>query len=428
MNYYQLSVSELPGPTALYSGLSNDNVASLKNREAASNPYQLAIQSLQRMRILLEAGVPQVLLPPQCRPDWQALEVAGFDGELSDKVKLADAFSPSFLASTLSISSIWTANAATVTPSEDSVDDKIHITIANLSTHYHRYIEAPATFERFAKVFSSPEHFKVHQALDTHHKFADEGAANHMHFGIPGQQPGLNVFVFGNDPSTDDSHFSRQTLWASKTLSRLHRLPEENVLYVRQSKEVINAGIFHNDIIAANHHDLLVFHESAYENSDEFIEKLQAKGICCVPILANELSINEALDTYFFNSEFITSDNGELILILSEACRNHSAVQRQLEKIQASYGKPMRTEYVDLSDSIRNGGGPACLRLRMLLNQQQLDAIDSRYLLTREKLDELSELVGRHYRQSLRYTDILQPDYLTGLSPTYAAIEEALEW
>ncbi len=428
MKYYQLSISELPGPTALYSGLSKDNVASLQNRQFGSNPCQLAMQSLHRMKLLLDAGVPQVIFAPHRRPDRLALHNVGFSGDLQQLVEQADKAAPCYLASVLSTSSVWTANAATVTPSLDSSDGKVHITTANLNSHYHRSIEVPQTHDKLARVFADSDHFALHSALSGHFKFSDEGAANHMRFGVPGKQPGMNIFIYGNDPARDKAHHSRQTLWACESLFRLHQLEAQNALFVRQSRQSIDAGIFHNDIIAMSHHDLLVYHQSAYHDHQELIDNLQARGVCCVQITAEEFSIEEALSTYFFNSEFITTSEGELVLIMSDCCRDQPTVSRLIDKITSAYGKPLTIQYADLSDSIRNGGGPACLRLRVQLNQTELAAIDSRYLLSADKLKAVTEVVQRRYRKELHYEDVLKTDFLADLCSIYDEIEQVLAW
>ena len=340
----------------------------------------------------------------------------------------ADAAAPCYLASVLSTSSVWTANAATVSPSCDSRNGKVNITTANLNSHYHRCIEAPHTHAKLARVFADERHFMLHEPLSGHFKFSDEGAANHMRFGQPGTEEGVNVFVYGNDPASDEAQHSRQTLWASKALFRLHELNDDHSVFVRQSRPAIDAGIFHNDIIAMSHHDLLVYHQNAYHDETELLEKLQQHGVCCVEICADEFSIDQALASYFFNSEFITSEDGELILVMSNYCKDNPAVAAQIDKIRGAYGKPLRVEYADLSDSIRNGGGPACLRLRVLLNELELAAIEPRYLLTADKLAGLTDLVNSRYREDLRYQDVLKDDFLENLCSIYDDIESVLGW
>jgi len=428
MSDLQLNISELPGPTFMYSGLSADNVASLNNKHLAANPLKFALLSLQRMRLLLEEGVHQVIFPPHRRPDLQALGYCGFTGDMGHMIGSADKFSRGYLESLLAASSVWTANAATVTPSADSEDGKVHITTANLNSHFHRSIEASQTHAKLARVFADDNFFALHQALPSHNRFSDEGAANHMRFHVEGENRGLNVFVYGNDPDNPGYMQGRQSLWASKAICQLHALSSTQVWLQKQSKEAISRGIFHNDIISMNSHDLLVFHQQAYENHESLIEKLTALGICCVEIKAEEFSLEHALKTYFFNSEFIKGKDGSQVLVMSEKCQHDAKVHAQLERIQTAYNKEIKTIYVDLDDSLKNGGGPACLRLRVQLNQEQFSAIPSKFLLTQNKLNALQEVVTRFYRESLSYEDVFTETFQLSLQPVYSRLEQVLGW
>jgi succinylarginine dihydrolase len=220
----------------------------------------------------------------------------------------------------------------------------------------------------------------------------------------------------------------RQSLWASKAICQLHALSSTQVWLQKQSKEAISRGIFHNDIISMNSHDLLVFHQQAYENHESLIEKLTALGICCVEIKAEEFSLEHALKTYFFNSEFIKGKDGSQVLVMSEKCQHDAKVHAQLERIQTAYNKEIKTIYVDLDDSLKNGGGPACLRLRVQLNQEQFSAIPSKFLLTQNKLNALQEVVTRFYRESLSYEDVFTETFQLSLQPVYSRLEQVLGW
>uniref|UniRef100_A0A486XTD6 Succinylarginine dihydrolase n=1 Tax=Rheinheimera sp. BAL341 TaxID=1708203 RepID=A0A486XTD6_9GAMM len=428
MSDLQLNISELPGPTFMYSGLSKDNVAAIQNKHLTASPLKFAQLSLLRMQLLLEEGVPQVIFPPHRRPDMQTLKSCGFTGDMHNTISRADKFSKGYLESLLAASSVWTANAATITPSADSEDGKVHITTANLSSHFHRSIEASQTHAKLARVFACDKFFSLHKPLPSHSSFSDEGAANHMRFRVPGENRGLNIFVYCNDPDSPEYNQGRQTLWASKAICQLHALSDTRVLLQKQSNEAISRGIFHNDIIAMNSHDLLVFHQNAYENHGSLIEKLTALGICCVEIKAEEFSLEHALKTYFFNSEFVTSKDGDLMMVMSKSCQYDAKVQAQLDRIKTAYNKEIKTMYVDLDDSLKNGGGPACLRLRVQLNHEQFAAIPSRFLLNQNKLDALQEVVMRFYRQSLSYEDVFTTTFQRSLQPVYAQLEQVLGW
>ena len=135
----------LVGPTHNYAGLSAGNNASTSNAGGASNPKEAALQGLQKMKALQDLGLVQGVLPPQERPDLHTLRKLGFSG--SDVQVLASAAkqAPLQLAACCSASSMWTANAATVSPSADCSDKRIHFTPANLNGMFHRSIEHETT-------------------------------------------------------------------------------------------------------------------------------------------------------------------------------------------------------------------------------------------------------------------------------------------
>jgi len=80
-----------------------------------------------------------------------------------------------------------------------------------------------------------------------------------------------------------------------------------------------------------------------------------------------------------------------------------------LERL-AGVGGPVRAvHYIDVRQSMRNGGGPACLRLRVPLCDDEERALGARVLLD-DALDEaLTAWVDRHYRDRLAPHDLADP-------------------
>src|SRR4029077_2346121 len=87
---------------------------------------------------------------------------------------------PRLLVAAYSASAMWAANAATVSPSADTADGRVHFTPANLPTQLHRSIEPPVTSAVLRQIFPEGEYFAHHDPLPASEEFADEGAANHM--------------------------------------------------------------------------------------------------------------------------------------------------------------------------------------------------------------------------------------------------------
>src|SRR5678816_4173475 len=128
----------LPGPTHNYSGLAHGNLAAERNAQQDANPREAALQGLAKMRALAARGFSQAVLPPQERPDVDALRALGFAGTDHDVIVAAGRDAPELLAACSSAASMWVANAATISSAPDCADGRMHVTPANLVTHFHR--------------------------------------------------------------------------------------------------------------------------------------------------------------------------------------------------------------------------------------------------------------------------------------------------
>ena len=87
MNLTEVQVDRLVGPTHHFGGLGVGNVASQSHGGHKSNPAAAATQGLDKMRLVAGMGVPQVVLPPQPRPDLRYLRSLGFRGSNSDVLR-----------------------------------------------------------------------------------------------------------------------------------------------------------------------------------------------------------------------------------------------------------------------------------------------------------------------------------------------------
>jgi len=179
MKAFEVNFDGLVGPTHNYSGLSYGTVASIGNQAAESNPLEAVLQGLQKMKTLSDMGLKQALLPPQERPDIATLRRLGFSGSEKEVLENAGKSSSAVLSAISSASCMWTANAATVSPSADTSDGKVHFTPANLISKFHRSIEPPTTSAGLRAIFKDPRYFVHHDPLPASPQFGDEGAANH---------------------------------------------------------------------------------------------------------------------------------------------------------------------------------------------------------------------------------------------------------
>lgn len=410
----------LVGPTHNYAGLSFGNVASFNNVKTASNPREAALQGLAKMRALAARGFAQAVLPPQMRPNFALLRGIGFSG--SDAEVLARAFreAPSILACAYSASPMWTANAATVSPAADTADGRTHFTIANLNSKLHRSHEHVQTQRILRAIFHDPRHFAVHDALPGTPAFSDEGAANHTRLCAAHADAGVEMFVYGRvefDPAAPaPKRFpARQTLEASQAVARLHGLREARTVYVQQSPEVIDRGVFHNDVIAVGNGNVLFYHQQAFLDEAASLAAVQAAlatidtQLHPIRVDARAVPLSDAVSSYLFNSQILTRSDGTMLLVVPQECQEIPAVARYLQELAASGGPIGEIIHFDLRQSMRNGGGPACLRLRVVLTEAEAAAMHQGVIMTEQLYGALVAWVGRHYRDRLAPADLADP-------------------
>src|SRR3954454_7944681 len=161
----EVNFDGLVGPTHNYAGLSQGNLASQRSKHRVSNPRAAALEGLAKMKLLASLGVRQAVLPPHERPDVGALRLLGFGGSDADVLWKARQQDPALLAGCCSASAMWAANAATVSPSADTTDGRVHFTPANLVSQVHRSLEAPTTSTILRAIFPDPDHFAHHPPL-----------------------------------------------------------------------------------------------------------------------------------------------------------------------------------------------------------------------------------------------------------------------
>ena len=410
----------LVGPSHNYAGLSFGNVASFSNVKSASNPKQAALQGLAKMRALAARGFAQALLPPQARPNFRLLRSIGFTGTDAEVLARAYRESPVILACAYSASPMWTANAATVSPSADTFDGRTHFTAANLNNKLHRADEHAQSTRTLRALFADEKHFAVHAPLPSTPAFGDEGAANHTRLCASHGGKGVEFFVYGRvefDPSAPapKKYPARQTLEASQAIARLHGLDAARTVFSSQNPDVIDQGVFHNDVIAVGNRELLLYHE------DAFVDASAVRTFVCthlsgerrpafVEIARADVSVADAVSSYLFNSQLVCPPSGGMHLVVAQECQENAAVWRAIQRIVADPANPLTDVQVfDLRQSMNNGGGPACLRLRVVLGEAERAAVNPRCWIGDERHAELDAWVRTHYRDRVVLDDLADP-------------------
>ncbi|WP_040242886.1 N-succinylarginine dihydrolase [Chromohalobacter japonicus] len=413
----EVNFDGLVGPTHNYAGLAHGNVASMRHGGLTANPREAALQGLDKMKSLMEAGYAQGVLPPQQRPDLGALRDLGFTGDDASVLARAAEEAPQLLRAVCSASSMWTANAATVTPSADASDGRVHFTAANLQSSFHRYLEPRTTARVLAAMFRDERHFAHHPVLPATPAFSDEGAANHTRLCGAHGEPGVHLFVYGRQAFGGQHgptrYPARQTLEASQAIARQHGLSDAQTVFAQQNPDAIDAGVFHNDVIAVGNGPVLLYHDMAFRDENATLDALRARmstPLIPVRVPSEAVSLEDAVSTYLFNSQLLSNPDGSMTLVVPGECQENETVWRTIQDLLLAGYNPISEVLVkDVKQSMRNGGGPACLRLRVAFSSAERQALGGRVLLDEALHGDLTAWVERHYRDRLAPEDLADP-------------------
>ena len=406
----EINFDGIIGPSHNYAGLSLGNLASTSHAGDVSQPRAAALQGLDKMRANIGLGLVQGIFVPQPRPARTWLAELGADIETADHALAANA---------MSASAMWAANAATVSPSPDTADGKCHLTVANLKTMPHRSHEWTATLAQLELAFGH-DAFAVHGPVPT--AFGDEGAANHMRLAPSHGEAGIEVFVYG---VSGGPFPARQHVEASRAIARLHRLDPARTIFAAQSEEAIAAGAFHNDVVAVANGPVLFAHEKAFVDRDALVGQLAAKveGFELVEVPDAEVPLADAVKSYLFNAQLVTPPDGAMTLVAPTECRDTPSVAGWIERHLASNGAIRRVEFVDVRQSMANGGGPACLRLRVACDPE---TVDPRFLVDEAKLDRLAHVIGRYWPEQISGSDIQSPSLIRDVEAARLSLLDTL--
>lgn len=418
----------LVGPTHHYAGLSPGNLASQTHAGEPSSPRAAALEGLAKMRHVHGLGVAQAVLPPQPRPSVSLLRQLGFVGSDAAVLESALASAPELLHAASSASSMWAANAATVVPARDTEDAKTHFVPANLVSLLHRSIEAESTTRVLRRVFADATRFNVHAPLPASDALADEGAANHTR--LASEQGVVHLFGWGRHPGDDSKtrRFpARQTRAASAALARCCQLPSERSLLWQQDPVGIDAGAFHTDVLAVGCGSVLLLHERAFVDTPALLAQLRATlGDAFVAVVATEqeLPLADAVAAYPFNSQLLPLPNGKLRIVAPRESRDNASARGFLERALGECPTLDGVDYLDVNGSMRNGGGPACLRLRVPLEPSESASLGGAVLFEDELEQKLTTIVSKRYRDRLELRDMADPALL---DEAYTALDEITE-
>jgi succinylarginine dihydrolase len=407
----EINFDGIVGPSHNYAGLSFGNLASTRNAGEVSQPRAAALQGIDKMRSNLALGLAQGILLPHARPDRRWLAQLGTDAESAE---------PTLAAAAMSASAMWAANAATVSPAPDTADGKCHLTVANLRTMPHRSHEWPETLAQLEIAFAD-DAFRTHGPVPP--AFGDEGAANHMRLAPSHSEPGVEVFVYG---VSGGAFPARQHAEASKAIARRHGLDPARVVFAEQSEEAIAAGAFHNDVVAVANERVLFAHEKAFADKAALLERCDAlvPGFEYVEVPDAEVPLSDAIRSYLFNAQLVTPPDGQPTLVVPTEARDTPSVWNWLQRHLTGNGPIRRVQVVDVRESMANGGGPACLRLRVVADPA---SVDPRFLVDAAKLDRIAEVVSRSWPAQIHHEELQNRALLREIEGARAALLDALD-
>ena len=386
------------------------------------------------MRFVHQLGARQAVLPPQPRPSLRTLRALGFTGRDEDVIGRAAREDEHLLRLCSSSASMWAANACTCAPSWDSDDGRVHITAANLQQMFHRAIEAETTYAVLARIFADESRFAVHRPLPGGGQFSDEGAANHSRLQTANARA-VHLFAWGRSAyrqlAQPHRFPARQTLEASTAIARLHRLAPERCIFARQSADAIDAGAFHTDVVAVGSQHFWMMHERAFADPEAIIARLREMlGEQLIIEVASEfeLPLEVAVAAYPFNSQLISAPDGTMAIVAPAESETAEPARRFLERIVAK-GDPIRSlHFLDVRQSMQNGGGPACLRQRIWLTDEEARAVRANVFFTPSLDEALKRWVRRHYRDRLLPADLADPQLARESMRALDELTQILDW
>ncbi len=407
----EINFDGIVGPSHNFAGLSLGNLAATRNAGSAAYPREAALQGLAKMRANLALGLHQGIFLPHDRPNEAWLAQLGLTMESADRVLRANA---------LSASPMWAANAATVSPAPDTSDKRCHLTIANLVTMPHRSHEWSGTLAQLRLAFADTRHFAVHGPVPP--PFGDEGAANHMRLATAHDAPGVEIFVYGTKGGPFPARQHRET---SQAVAHLHGLDPDRVLFAEQSTDAIAAGAFHNDVVAVANGPVLFAHERAFADPATLYAELRRRlpEVEIIEVPESAVSLADAIASYLFNAQLVTLPDGGMALILPTEAQDNARVWSWLGDLVAGNGPIRRLVPVEVRQSMSNGGGPACLRLRVVADPA---TVDPRFLVDARKLDLIEAVVARHWPESIAPDDLGSPTLWHDLRAARASLLAAL--
>ena len=231
------------------------------------------------------------------------------------------------------------------------------------------------------------------------------------------------MFVYGRPGGKFPA---RQHEQASLAVARLHGLDPARAVFIEQNPAAIEAGAFHNDVVAVANETVVFAHELAFADRQGAYDAMRKAfpALQVVEVPDSAVSLAEAIKTYLFNAQLLTLPDGGMALIVPEECHESKAVWGWCEAMMAGNGPIREVIPVDVRQSMANGGGPACLRLRVVCDPA---TVDPRFLLNEAKADQLESVIAANWPEQIDPADIGSEALKDSVRSARNALLEALD-
>lgn len=131
-----------------------------------------------------------------------------------------------------------------------------------------------------------------------------------------------------------------------------------------------------------------------------------------IEVPSSKVTVAEAVATYLFNSQLLSKPDGSMLLVLPGEAQEHPRVWRYLNALLAQDNPIDELRVFDLRESMANGGGPACLRLRVVLTDDERRAVNPAVMMNDTLFATLNDWVDCYYRDRLTQADLADPQLL----------------
>ena len=145
----------------------------------------------------------------------------------------------------------------------------------------------------------------------------------------------------------------------------------------------------------------------------KLLKNLEAKidNFQFIEISDSEIPLKNIIDSYLLNSQLATNGQNEMMLILPEEVKSYETCMAWLDKLKQISDIKLY-DFVNIKQSMMNGGGPACLRLKVVLDENETKELNQNFLMTSDRLDAIKSLIEREYRDNLHPDDLPDPNLL----------------